>query len=418
MTAVVYRLKTWIAAHQRATLLGVTLLILLTHLLIVLMVPLGELELDELRYIHIAENLLTTGTFGPEPGVPFALNAPLYPYLGALIFAASGHSLLAVRLVQVLLGTANCLVTFGLMRDLFPRRPGLAWTAMLGVGLYPVLILWEGRILTETLYTLVIQLSCWWWIRSVQRPTATSAVLAGVGFGLSMLTRETLVAFVPVMVAAGALLVKTHRVRYVVLVSVTCLLLLVPWIVRNYMEFGQVFFTDRTAYMVYKLTGYGYVSPFWQEWNTQDAEQGTSPETLDENDLAYAPMRYVWDLSFARQEPVLYARILAAKLLELWGHPNGLDRLSRALGLIYQVGHWALLGLTGLGLWQAWRVRHWPLLAWCLVLPYVTVFSIYFKPNPRYTLPFLPLIVMLAVLGLAWIGGLVGRATRRPVPGG
>ena len=60
----------------------------------------------------------------------------------------------------------------------------------------------------------------------------------------------------------------------------------------------------------------------------------------------------------------------------------------------------ALLLIAGIGLWKTIRIRHWPLLVWCLVLPYGTVFGIFVKPNPRYTVPLLPLVLVLAVLGL------------------
>jgi hypothetical protein len=136
----------------------------------------------------------------------------------------------------------------------------------------------------------------------------------------------------------------------------------------------------------------------------EQAELGTSSEALDLDNLEYTPVHYMWDFSFARREPALYARIVAARLFELWMHPNGLDRLPGPLKLPYQIGHALILLLAGGGLWAVFQIRHWALLAWCLVLPYITVLSIYFKPNPRYTLPFLPLVFILTVLGTcsAW----------------
>lgn len=403
MTNLIRRSRDWLSLHPRQALLAAVALILLVHITTVLALSGGDLEPDEQRYIRIAENLLSTGTFGVEPYQPFALNAPLYPYLVAAVFAVSGHSLLAVRLVQAVIGTANALVTFKLARALFPRRSAVAWLAMLCVGFYPVLVLWEGMILTETVYILAIQLCCWWWVRAIHSPSWRNALLSGAGFGLTMLARETLVLFIPVALVTAVLITNRRRVQYAVLAAAACLLVMVPWVVRNYLTFGHAFFTDRTAYMMYKVTGYGYVSPFWQEWDARDVEQSTSSEALDEGDLAYAPMRYMWDWDFARQEPLLYTRIIAAKLSELWLHPNGLDRLPGLLKLPYQVGHGLILLLAGCGLWTAARRRHWSLLAWSLILPYVTVFSLYFKPNPRYTLPFLPLIFILATIGAAMI---------------
>jgi 4-amino-4-deoxy-L-arabinose transferase-like glycosyltransferase len=388
----------WVSSHQREMLVISACLILLVHLLSVVLFSGNDLTPDEERYIHIAENLLTTRTFGPEPGVPFALNAPLYPLLVAALFAASGHSLTVVRIVQAIIGTANSLVTFGLARSLFPQSPVVTWLSMLGVGLFPVFFLWEGLVLTETLYILTVQLCCWWWIRSVQLPTLKNILLAGAGFGLSMLVRETLYVFVPVAVFSALLIIRQQRLRYAALFAAAYLLTLAPWMARNLLVFDHLFFSERTAYLTYSLTGCGYLSPYYKEKTVERTELGTSPQDLDLDDLAYTPVRYMWDFSFARQEPILYARIIAARLFELWLHPNGLDRLPGPLKLPYQIGHGLLLLLAACGLWMVVRMRHWPLLAWYLTLPYITVLSIYFKPNPRYTLPFLPLIFVLAAM--------------------
>jgi hypothetical protein len=390
-------LSRWFLAHQRRVLVGTLVLILAVHVSAVILYPGDELWPDEKRYIRIAENLLATGTFGNEPGEPFALNMPLYPFLVAALFAISNNSLLVVRVVQAVIGAANSLVVFGLTRDLFPRRPIIAWLSMLSVALYPVFFLWEGFILTETLYMLFVQLGFWFWARSLRSPTARNILLAGSSLGLSTLVRETLYLFIPVLVLVGLLIAHKRRLRYVMLFAAAYLLVLAPWVVRNALTFDYVFLSERTAYMTYRLTGYGYLSPSYQEWDAQNND--TSPEALDMDDLAYAPAQYVRDFSFARREPALYARIMVARLMELWAHPNGLHRLPNPLRLPYQIGHGVILLFAAGGLWMAMRMKHWPLLAWCLVLPYITVFSIYFKPNPRYTIPFLPLIFLLAVSG-------------------
>jgi len=400
MMASIQRLSQWASSHKRQTLIGVTVLILLVHLLAVSLLSGDDLSPDEGLYIRMAENLLATGTFGREPGVPFALVPPIYSLFVTAVFALSGHSLLVVRIAQAVIGAASSLVAFGLATTLFPQRPVIAWLSMLSIGLYPVFFLWEGRILTETIYILITLLCWWWWVRSVQSPTTVNVLLVGAGFGLSMLTRETLQLFIPIAVVAALLIIRQQRIRYVALFAVAFFVTVAPWMIRNVLVFDHLFFTERTSYLTHSLTGRGYLSPYYQEWIAEQTELGTSLQTLDMDNLAYAPTRYVLNLSFARQNPTLYTRIIVARLLELWGHPNGLDRLPGPLQLPYQIMHWLILLLAGSGLWAAIRVHHWPLLALCIILPYITVFVIYFKPNPRYTLPFLPLVFILAALAL------------------
>lgn len=223
MMVLIRSLARWVPSHRRQGLAGMTALILIVHLLSVVLLAGNALSPDERLYISLAENLLATGTFGREPGVPFALVPPLYPLFVATIFALSGDSLLAVRIAQAIIGTANSLVVFGLATTLFPRRPAVAWLSMLGIGLYPVFFLWDGRILTETVYVLITLLSWWCWTRAVHSPTPISVLMAGAGFGLSMLIRETLLFFIPIVVVAGLLIIRRQWLRYVVLSAATIL---------------------------------------------------------------------------------------------------------------------------------------------------------------------------------------------------
>ena len=394
-------LRSWASAHQRQALWGIIVLILVVHLLAATLFTSGDQSSDEQLYIRLADNLLMNGTFGRTPSEPFALVPPVYPFFVAAILAISNHSLLAVRIAQAIVGTVNSLVVFKLCQMLFPRRPAIAWLSMLSVGLYPVFFLWEGRILTETIYTLTVLLCFWWWARSVRFPTTLNILLVGIGFGFSMLTRETLHLFIPVLMLVTLFIIREHWHRYILLVALSFIVTVTPWVVRNYIVFDHVFFTERTAYLVHNLRGKGYLSPYYREWIAKQAALGASPQALDVNNLAYTPARYVRDLSFARQQPVLYARILFARLLELWGHPNGLNRLPQSLRWAYQIGHWGLLLMAVIGLRIAALNRYKVLLAWSIILlPYVTAFGIYVKPNPRYTLPFLPLVFILATLAL------------------
>jgi len=400
MSGLVHSVARWTSSHRRCSVFSAAVLILSIHALSVVLFSSYDLSSDERLYVRLADNLLATGTFGQERGVPFALVPPAYPFLVAATFALTGHSLLAVRIGQALIGTASSLSAFGLATTLFPRRPTIAWLSMFSVGFYPVFVLWEGRILTETVFILVTLLSWWWWVRSVQSPTVVNVAMTGAGFGLTMLVRETWQFFIPVALVGALLIVRQHRLRYVILFTVALIVTLAPWMVRNAIVFDHLFYTERTAYLTHRLIGHGYLSPYYREWIAKQGRLGTLPQGLDLGNLAYTPVRYVRSFSFARQNPTLYARIIAAQLFELWGHPNGLNRLPESLRLPYRMGHLVLLLIAGIGLWNTVRIRHWPLLVWCLVLPYGTVLGIFVKPNPRYTLPLLPLVLVLAVLGL------------------
>jgi predicted membrane-bound mannosyltransferase len=75
--------------------------------------------------------------------------APLYPYLLGVVFAVAGHSLLAVRLVQAVLGAVSCALLGVAGRRFVGARAGLVAGAML--ALYPPAIFFDGLIQKSSL---------------------------------------------------------------------------------------------------------------------------------------------------------------------------------------------------------------------------------------------------------------------------
>ena len=114
---------------------------------------------------------------------------PLYPYLLAAIYTAAGHSLMAVRAIQAVLGAAACVLLGIAGRRFFSERVGLAAAAMLAS--YPWAIFSDGLIqkssldaflITALLASLAVFLfgPHWKWLMA-----------AGLALGAFSLNRET-----------------------------------------------------------------------------------------------------------------------------------------------------------------------------------------------------------------------------------
>ena len=84
--------------------------------------------------------------------------APLYPYFLGVLYAVAGPSLLVVRLVQALLGSAACVLLAGAGERFFGRRAGLAAGALL--ALYPMAIYSDALIRRRTSSPSCCRCSC------------------------------------------------------------------------------------------------------------------------------------------------------------------------------------------------------------------------------------------------------------------
>ncbi len=177
----------------------------------------------------------------PSPEVAFSplklrfiFHAPLYLYFLGALHAGFG-ALGAVKAAQALLGASLATALALLGRRFSGETAGLLAGAM--AALYPELVWFVSHFWAETLFTVLL----WWAMERLAAADAASSsrttVLAGVLFGLAILTRETVLYFVPF----AAVWLAWHRpggLRRAVLFGTAALGVVAPWTLRNHLAFG------------------------------------------------------------------------------------------------------------------------------------------------------------------------------------
>ncbi len=111
-----------------------------------------------------------------------------YPYFLAAVRSVFGPDLLWIRLAQSLVSAATVFVIALAGRLWLGRKEGLM--AGLLLAAYTPLVLESGILYTETLYTFLLTSAVVFAVLSIQRGNARYALVAGLGFVLSGLTRE------------------------------------------------------------------------------------------------------------------------------------------------------------------------------------------------------------------------------------
>lgn len=119
--------------------------------------------------------------------------APLYPYFLAVVYAAVGHSLWAVRMIQIALGSVSCVFLARAGRDFFGTAAGLVAGILLALD--PTAIFFDGLIQKNALdlffFTLV--LVCAGRLEAKHGEGSGLWTGAGVAVGALSLTRENAV---------------------------------------------------------------------------------------------------------------------------------------------------------------------------------------------------------------------------------
>jgi 4-amino-4-deoxy-L-arabinose transferase-like glycosyltransferase len=390
-------------SNSRTILVGLLVLALLLRLTAALILPIDyRLRDDAVEYVSVAQHVLNDGIYGEEPGVPYAVVPPAYPLFIAGVFALTGQSLMAVRLVQVVFGVVAVFLTYLAGKYAFSELVGLG--AALICAIYPPFVVYVAPYMTEALYIPLFTLYLAFLVHSLKKPSDKNIALAGVGFGLAMLTKETLIAFpltLPVIFWWAKFSFR-QTLRYVIVFAAVTRLVLSPWLMRNCLTLGSLFYTSRTAYIQYELTDTGYLAPRYAD----EVVKRESPVSETDEKYNYY-QRYgrtsdFWKPSFFLNQPGTYLRYLFSRLIEFWLHPNGLGSLPKIFLIRagYIAAHVVMLGLA---LWQMivnLRARDAATGGLMLLLIYITAVGILLRrPNPRYNLPFLPIVFIFTARG-------------------
>ncbi|MBN2104184.1 glycosyltransferase family 39 protein [bacterium] len=195
--------------------------------------------MDSNRYQRVALNI-NHGRGFTEWVLPTALAPPFYPFFMAGIMKLFGTSQLPVKLIQILLSMLTCACVYWIGKIVFSRKTGLV--AALGMAINPEIIVMAGTLYTETLYLFI---SCLVFITlsyAIRNPNLKKYwIMAGILMGMSILTRHVLILFPIFILAFVWIFPSLNRLRRPLMIfSLSCYLVLVPWTVRNYVVFDQI----------------------------------------------------------------------------------------------------------------------------------------------------------------------------------
>ena len=389
--------------------LGVALALRLAHWAAVRRAPfIAELAMDSREYDRWAREIAGGDWLGH--GVFF--QAPLYPYLLALLYRVCGRSLDAAYLVQIAGGAAGCYALYRSGRAMVSERVGLAAAALAVV--YGPFIFYDVQLLKESLAVTVV---CFllWALAPEERPAAPAApaslppvagaaagaggpgsrrrwlrwLAAGLLLGLLALLRENALLAVPFLLplpwigGQGAQASPARRTASraaalgtAALLAGVCLAL-APVALRNGLVGGDFLPTTFQGGVNFYI--------------------GNNPRA-DGTYQPIVPGKQVPELE--RREPVRLAeqelgrRLTPAEVSRFW--------LGRALGWARShPGDFLRLTLRKLGRFFGWY--EWP--------DAVDYYAVR-EQSPVYRLPLLEFggATLLAAVGLGWLGG--GRARR------
>jgi 4-amino-4-deoxy-L-arabinose transferase-like glycosyltransferase len=204
------------------------------------------------EYETIANNLLAGKGFSfVFLGTTYrSFATPLFAYLCAAVYALTNHSFLAILLVQSLFNTALALVIFKIAKLVFSEAVGLLAAAL--VAFHPGFMYYDAVILIplsiDSFFIAAITLVL---LKNKERPSVQAMSLVGGLIGLAALCRGiTAVLLLPAIIYPGLFarsLHFKHQLKIMACVLCATLVVLAPWLIRNYMVQKRFVFISSTS---------------------------------------------------------------------------------------------------------------------------------------------------------------------------
>jgi 4-amino-4-deoxy-L-arabinose transferase-like glycosyltransferase len=327
---------------------------------------------DEL-FDTLAWNLVTLHQFTLDGVNPAAHVGPLYPTVLAVFYSIVGHRPEWVPMLHILfdLGAVWCIYRVG--TTLWGSWVG-AWTAAL-VFLYPAYWTYDPRIRSEALLTLLISLWLWTTVLCGQSPFRRRYVFVGIAAGLTVLCKP--VVLILVLLLTGLIWIGTDRwsqkIIYAAVYGATCLVLVAPWSVRNYMLFDR--FIPVSA---------GMGAGLWM--GSDPVSRGSWPMPLEREQAIWesagiTPLPYAHAMYEVRTDQLLHEKGLA----RIAADPTGYIKLTLTRVWDFWIGNSFYLVNGEQGLAEAlrkdatergWAVAMYGLLKRLLVVPSLILMAV------------------------------------------
>lgn len=189
-----------------------------------------------------------------KPNTPTAFFEPFYPlFLGGVraVFGRTsgiefgrdemlpyGPKVTIARLFQSLFDALVILILYFLGVALF--TPAAGGLAALVYCFYPYSIIFVTNLVTQNTYLFLQALMVYFFVRTLNKQSWLNYVFLGLSAGLTLLTRISLVTFIPFIVICLYLPLR-QQLRWVRLLTSLAIMVavLIPWVVRNQIVLGK-----------------------------------------------------------------------------------------------------------------------------------------------------------------------------------
>jgi len=218
---------------------------------------------DTAEYRLLARNVLRFHTFSMDerpPAAPAIRRPPVYPlFLASLMTITSSRN--APAIAQAVLDAFVAMMIFLIASGVV--RPPFAIAAAVFYAIHPGPISATVAVLSETVFTTLLCAAALFALIAAERVSPIIAIISGIAFGLAALTRSIGVVY---LIAVLAVLLAFRFRRVAVIIGISAIIVIAPWIVRSSRLAGRFVFIQAPS-------SFGWYLPslWWLDQNDEPA---------------------------------------------------------------------------------------------------------------------------------------------------
>lgn len=345
--------------------------------------------------------------------------------LPVLIFAAVvklGGSVGWAGVVQMLMQALMVILVHRIALEVAGER--IALLAAAGWALYLPAYMVVAQIGGDVVATLAMMLAMWCYLRAWRSGKIGQWALAGLCMGLAVVSRSALLA-VALPLVLGLVWHVRHkegtllRFRPVVVFGAALAITMAPWVVRNALVFDRLIVgTTLNGYNILRHNDqlptdrpFRYVGSVDAAVAARSALARHPELTGNENEAEVDLIYRAEGLAIVKANKLRYLELCAYRFFPLWfnwGVFAAYNRPTVPLDVVMGIQQGLLLLFAFIGLRHAPR-RTWPLLLGVVVLSlaYMAIVA-----RMRYLLPVMPMVIILACIGVDRMLGANARYRR------
>lgn len=365
--------------------------------------------------------------------------APFYPYFLALVYTIGSRDFILVRLVQILIGSASCVLLASAGARFFNKKAGLVAGCLL--ALYAPAVFFDLLMQKAVLGMFFMCLLLFLISKTTGQPgnqrQPGTWVLIGVCLACFALVRENALILIP---AVGAWMIIGLRsdgwqrilVKGIFLGIGLCLIFL-PVTLRNYVVGGEFVLTTSQLgpnfYIGNNRDATGFYEPLVEghsDWKFERSDAKELAEAALGQELTPNQISDYWldkAVNDIRDNPLGWLRLMGKKWLMVWNSTEASDsesiyahyRFSRLLSLLGQVFQFGIfLPIAILGICLSWpnRKHVWGLVwLWLCFAGSVALFFVF----ARYRHPMNAIMLLFAATGMTCAFQLIAEKRFKPL---